>query len=256
MTQQVGDYILKKRVMEDRLGTIYRSIHHETKQPVWLKLYNSPHTQEQALQQRFFTGMQFLKKFQHPNVAKVHQATIDPRFGIYIVLEHVKGKSLQYILSEGNFFPSNRLMKLMSQLLEGVEQLHQGALIHGDLRPSTLFLHTGGPKATTQLKILHLGHGWWWNESIRQIGGFRKNTDVYLAPEQLRGAGWDHRVDIYSCGVIFAELLLGLPFKFSKSLKLYENGKGINIPEITFSHLPKQPRPPSARNDSAKSPCT
>lgn len=49
-------------------------------------------------------------------------------------------------------------------------------------------------------------------------------TAAYIAPEILRGEGYDYRVDIWSLGVLISELVSGkTPFQAANTQKLYEN---------------------------------
>ena len=87
--------------------------------------------------------------------------------------------------------------------------------MHCDLKPENLLLESKEPDA--KLKIIDMGLGQYFNQ---QEFLFRlKGSLYYMAPEQLNKK-YNHKVDIWACGVIFYILVTGeLPFYAKKELK-------------------------------------
>ena len=235
LPEQIGSYIRKERIVTDHLGTLYQSIDQQTNQPVWLKHFDVPETKDPALLQRFVEGIQYLQQFQHPKIIQVRDVINDPQYGACVIIEQSDGQSLNKIFEEKKYIPSEKFSYLMNQLLEGIKALHQSSLIHGDLRSSNIFISQVRDNVP-DLKILHTGHGWWWSELLRLNGGFSDDSKFYLSPEQLAGNTWDHRVDIYACGVIFVEFLLGMPI-YSQTAKIFWNSNHKLMIDKILSHL-------------------
>lgn len=61
-------------------------------------------------------------------------------------------------------------------------------------------------------------------------------TVDYLAPETIRGNGYDHRVDIWSIGVLCYELLFGNPPFVSDTF--LRTSQRIKIADFTFPDSP------------------
>lgn len=84
-----------------------------------------------------------------------------------------------------------------------VQHLHSLNVLHRDIKPENILLGDDG-----EVKLADFG----W--SVVCSKG-RRNTICgtldYLAPEMLSGGGYDHRVDIWSLGVLCYELLFGKP---------------------------------------------
>ncbi|MBI2339753.1 MAG: sigma 54-interacting transcriptional regulator [Deltaproteobacteria bacterium] len=104
---------------------------------------------------------------------------------------------------------------LLIQCLEGLEAIHRAGAVHGDIKPSNIYV-IDKAKATPRIKILDLGIA---HPKFQLIAG----TPSYFAPEKVLNEAVDERADLYSLGVTFFECLTGTnPFtrdKASETLK-------------------------------------
>jgi serine/threonine-protein kinase len=86
-------------------------------------------------------------------------------------------------------------------------------LVHRDVKPENILLDADRRAHLTDFGIARDA------DFLKRTGGSRTlaatglpvGTPEYMAPEQLRGETVDHRVDIYSLGVVLYELLTGTP---------------------------------------------
>lgn len=75
-------------------------------------------------------------------------------------------------------------------------------------------------------------------------GGSRKNytnnvgTQIYMSPEQMSGQQYNHKVDIYSLGIIFFELLVPFQTEMERFKILTDLRK--NIYPLEFSQFYKK----------------
>ena len=128
-------------------------------------------------------------------------------------------------------------MELAISLLEGLSEAHRQGVIHRDLKPENVFLCASPPC----IKILDFGisvlsearpaRGHEPDENRYFVG-----TPVYTPLERLREKQpFDHRVDLYSVGVILYEVLTGaLPFS------------GRTPSELAYQLAVSAPQPPRA----------
>ncbi|VVC32390.1 Hypothetical protein CINCED_3A017374 [Cinara cedri] len=117
--------------------------------------------------------------------------------------DNIKNRDMKYILD------------IFSQIIRAVEYVHLQGLIHRDLKPSNIFFSLDG-----QIKIGDFGlvtemiesdegiavcdnKKKWLNEQHTD----RVGTQLYMSPEQISGMSYNYKVDIYSLGVIFFELI-------------------------------------------------
>ena len=109
----------------------------------------------------------------------------------------------------------SRVTNIFSQICAGVEYVHSQGLVHRDLKPSNIFfsqdgvvkigdfgLVTGGELGAGEVET---GEGTTWpgQQHTDQVG-----THTYMSPEQLEGRPYNHKVDIFSMGLILLELLV------------------------------------------------
>lgn len=111
--------------------------------------------------------------------------------------------------------PSRALvLDFFRQIIEGVHYIHGKGFIHRDLKPSNIFLVD-----EKQIKIGDFG----LVTSLRnqEARTCDKGTRRYMSPEQIASENYGNEVDIFSLGLILAELLY-IPTTFIETCKVFE----------------------------------
>ncbi len=173
------------------------------------------------LTQLFLSEARATARLNHPNVVTIHQVG-QWRGQPYLVLELLDGDALNDRIAKGR--PSvTEAIRWMAEICRGLIHAHGQGLIHRDLKPQNVFLTEDG-----QVKVVDFGlatfdasrveskrvrHSTMSNLNTVEASGTISGSPAYMAPEQWRGQPQDERTDIWACGVMIYQLLVGaLPF--------------------------------------------
>ena len=235
---------------EGGTARIYRAFESHSKRPVAIKILRRRFHYDDVISSLFRRHHKALQSLELPHFANVTDSGDSP-WGPWGALEWVPGRDLRALIDEGAHWSSQRLFRLMLQLCEALEQLHQRGVTHGDLSArNVIYSEAVEARSEEQLTLidislpmrLNLAHDMARLEALdaaethedterdlSHMVSSRKHTEermsneisvfgqpVYLAPECLRGDPANARSDLYSLGVLFFELTTGtLPFSGS-----------------------------------------
>ena len=91
----------------------------------------------------------------------------------------------------------------MKQILEGCYFLHQNKVMHRDIKSANILLNDNG---IVQLADFGLGR----RTRFENVFTYKVVTLWYRAPELLLGnKSYNHKIDVWSIGCVFAEFLIG-----------------------------------------------
>jgi serine/threonine protein kinase/Flp pilus assembly protein TadD len=178
------------------------------KREVALKL--PAHTRvRRDLEQRFARERDILASLEHPHIARLYDAGIDPQGLPYLAMEFVQGELLT------DWCDSQRLdirarLRLFLQVLEAVQYAHDRQVIHRDIKPSNILVTREG-----QARLLDFGvatlldNGETAGQTPLTTVYGHALTPIYASPELIRGDPVTAKSDIYSLGVVLFELLTG-----------------------------------------------
>lgn len=168
----------------------------------------------------FFT----LQKLEHPGIIRSYEfgtaVRIDQSDPIeigspFIVLEYFKsvGLSKYEFLSD-----ESKLKEVLIQLCSVLYYLHQSNYIYYDLKPENILV--SDDNGSLQIKLIDLGLAEFLPDKKEHT---IKGTVQYIAPELLKQEPHDHRVDLYSLGILLYEIIYNrLPFDAKDELNIYK----------------------------------
>jgi serine/threonine protein kinase len=147
------------------------------------------------------------QRINHPNVLQGEQFFRDEDFAAF-TMEFIQGGSLADRLEGRHPFRLEPAIKILSQLCDGMNAIHEAGIIHRDLKPDNVLLTQDGAVKIADFGISAAG-AVSAGEPRESISGSLN----YLSPEYVATGEYDVRSDIYAIGVIAYELATGqLPF--------------------------------------------
>lgn len=228
-------YQLERRLGQGGMGVVYQARHIFLKTQHAIKVIlpdlvgNDP-----MLVTRFRQEALAAAAIRHQNIIAVTDFGVVRGTMPFLVMEFVKGKSLQEVMSEEGAMPAARAFELICPTAAGIAAAHRQNIVHRDLKPLNIMIQEGLP-TNEGLKILDFGLA--KIKSGELLGSFVQaktsglmGSPFYMAPEQWSDEEPDARADLYSLGVILYQMLAGdVPFK------------GSSIPSIMKKHLTLPP---------------
>ncbi|KAJ5543249.1 hypothetical protein N7461_009252, partial [Penicillium sp. DV-2018c] len=155
----------------------------------------------EAMARNVFREIQLLRQLRHENIINLTDLFISPSEDIYIVTE-LMATDLNTILKSRRV-EDQFAQYFMYQIMRGLKYLHSAGVVHRDLKPSNILVNEN-----CDLKICDFGLA---RVQDMQMTGY-VSTRYYRAPEiMLTWRKYTEKVDIWSVGCIFAELMLGEP---------------------------------------------
>jgi len=197
--QQVGKYQILSNLGSGGFGTVFLARDSWIDKKVALKV---PHRQSGDFDE-LLQEPRLLAALDHQNIVGILTAErVDGVF--FIVMEYVKGESLEAVLDRERSLDVPRAINYAVQILKGVDHAHSATILHRDLRPANVMVSDSGV-----VKVADFGTSRFLEKShaTTVIG-----SPPYMAPEQFQGRAV-LASDIYSLGVMLYQMLTGtLPY--------------------------------------------
>lgn len=145
-------------------------------------------------------------RVKHPSIVPVYEADIQDHMP-YLVFEYIAGNTLDQILKQRGAIPPQEAVALMRDVLDAIVVAHAVNVVHRDLKPSNVLVDATGRARVLDFGIAARIPDRSGSGPVAPSGG----TVGYLSPEAANGEAPSASMDIFSAGVVLAELLTGKP---------------------------------------------
>jgi len=201
---RIGNYQLMEAIGKGGYGTVYRGLNIERGITVAVKRVNLqgiPHEELESIEME----IRLLQNLDHPNIVK-YLDSIRSDDVLNIMLEFVENGSLSSLLVKfGGKFPEQLVSHYITQVLKGLQYLHQQGVIHRDIKGANILSTKEG-----QVKLADFGVATKLNETRKSDSVV--GTPYWMAPEIIEMTGQQSSAcDIWSVGCVTVELLTGKP---------------------------------------------
>lgn len=244
--REKGAYDLLELLSRGGMGEIWRARHRHLKRDAALKIIRPDFLVTQSgrgadtLRKRFEREARAIAALKSPHTVAIHDFGSTEDGGFYYAMELLEGFDLDQLVKRFGPLPVSRVVWIIVQACDSLEEAHRRSMIHRDIKPSNLFLCNLG---TTYdfCKLLDFGlvkRCLPEDEGLLTATGATTGTPAFMAPEVASGSSFDSRSDIYGLGCVAYWLVTGH--------LLFEEP----TPMATIlAHLQKEPVAPSKRTE-------
>ena len=244
--REMGSYHLGALIGRGGMGEVYEATHRMLARKAAIKLIRTStvggvdaETTRMTIA-RFRREAEVAASLRSPHTVALYDFGTTPEGALYIVMEYLEGMDLETLVRKEGAQPWQRVVSIMRQACESLEEAHVRGLVHRDIKPANLHIGRLGLQDDF-VKVLDFG-------LVKSIGtrerpaaetlatreGLTPGTPDFMPPEMAMGEAVDARADIYALGCVAWYLLTGRP--------VFD---GSSAYHIIARHLNEQPTAPS-----------
>lgn len=206
MSSQLGTELKRSKyrllglVGQGQFGRVFCAAHRQTGRLVALKDLD----RQRFPTHKFLRELRFLLSLQHPNIVTC-QALEHTATGRYLVMDYCEGGTLRSVMTEESRLSLPQSLKLVADILAGLDHAHSRGIVHCDIKPENILLNVeqrGWSARVSDFGIARL---------CQEITGSdfgNTGSPAYMAPERFYGQ-YSLTSDLYSVGILLFELIAG-----------------------------------------------
>jgi hypothetical protein len=252
--REMGSYRLGELLGRGGMGEVHKATHRMLARPAAIKLIHPEvlaagnRASAQLAVARFRREAEAAAKLRSPHTVELYDFGVTEDGGaLYLVMEFLEGMDLESLVGSEGPLPQKRVIHILRQVCESLEEAHASGLVHRDIKPANIHVGRVGLHLDF-VKVLDFGlvksiTGPGGEDSMATAAGLTPGTPAYMAPEMALGEAVDGRADLYALGCVAYFLLTGqLVFEAASAFQLIAK------------HMQEAPVPPSGRTELEVSP--
>lgn len=199
---KIGKYEILAELGHGGMGVVYKALDRQLNRLVAIKMIIGA---TPGLLKRFNVEARSTAGLQHPNIVTIYDFG-EQDGSPYLVMQFLEGMSLDAVIKSGKSLSLASKLNICVEICNGLHYAHERGIIHRDIKPGNVMVLEDGGVTIVDFGIARIGDtGISRTELVGSLN--------YMSPEQFQGEVLDRRVDIWSTGVLFYQLLTtALPF--------------------------------------------
>ncbi len=193
---QFAGYRIDRVLGHGRTSTCYEATHALLLRTVALKVIDPELSAHEGFHQEFRRAKLGQTTLEHPHLVATFEAGLRDDL-LFVAMQLVKGSTLDNLVNAGDL-DDRRLLRSLAQVAGALDAIHAQEMVHGGMRPSTVFV-------TPQ------GHSFLGDLALPEVpaGGRLTPIGAYMAPEVRAGAPAGPAADVYALGAVMYDALAG-----------------------------------------------
>ncbi|MBZ0319156.1 MAG: protein kinase [Anaerolineae bacterium] len=207
MSTDLSGQVLNQYELLDVLGkggmaVVYRARQTNINRYVAIKVMSNALPGDDNFLSRFKHEADLIATLEHPNILPIYDYGSAGEY-FYLVLRLMDGGSLDSYMG-GNPLALQDVDRFLTQIASALDFAHQHRVVHRDLKPNNVLLDRHG-----NAYLMDFGIAKVISDSNLTTTNTIMGTPGYMAPEQWKLTPFDHRIDVYSLGIMTYEMLTG-----------------------------------------------
>lgn len=246
--REMGSYRLGELLGRGGMGEVYKATHRMLARPAAIKLIQPEVLATRDRQSaglavaRFWREAEAAAKLRSPHTVELYDFGVTEDGTLFFVMELLEGMDLESLVRREGPLPQQRVIHILRQVCESLEEAHASGLVHRDIKPANIHVGRVGLRHDF-VKVLDFGlvksvAGTPTEDSMATAAGLTPGTPAYMAPEMALGETVDGRADLYALGCVAYYLLTGM--------LVFDAGSGL---QMVARHIHEVPVPPSQRTE-------
>jgi serine/threonine-protein kinase len=247
--RELGSYQLGDLLGRGGMGEVYKATHRMLARPAAIKLIRPEALGGQDAEaaqlavKRFYREAESAASLRSPHTVEIYDFGVTEDGTLYFVMELLEGMDLESLVKKHGPLPAGRVIHILQQVCESLEEAHRKGLVHRDIKPANIHVGRLGLRQDF-VKVLDFGLVKPFSaknaeHSLATVAGQTPGTPAYMAPEMALGEAVDGRSDIYALGCVAYYLLTGqLVFDADTAFQMIAR------------HLQSEPSHPSLRTEN------
>ncbi len=197
--RQFGRYRLDRLLGRGAAGEVWLAYDSADARTVALKILSGSAAEDADYRRRFEREARIGARLDNPHIAEIHHFG---EFGgrLYLDMAYIPGVDLAKLVRSATM-SATQAVDLVSQVAEALDAAHAAGLVHRDVKPANIIVHTSGFAYLIDFGIARVE-----GQTTITATGFTVGTLAYMAPERFTGRG-DARSDVYSLACVLYECL-------------------------------------------------
>jgi len=224
---KMADFEVEKYIGQGAYGKVMRVHHKKTKKVYAMKMLEKDYIRKNDQVRNIFTERGILAKLNHPFIVSL-QFAFQTKTKLYFVMDYCSGGDFFGFLKIKRRFTESETRFYAGEIAMALDCLHRNNIVYRDLKPENMLLDKTG-----HIKMTDFG----LSKNLDKADLMKTfcGSTTYLAPEVIvhktREQGYTKAVDWWSFGVMFYEMLTGLP-------AFYDRNTQLNYVKIMYANIP------------------